>query len=200
MRGILATPPTPGSAGPVTPRRAAVRARGQCRRRGGAGQLPVSGRTARPRKHRRCSTLPPHSVVPTTWPLQQRSRCCMAAASKTGRARAFGHVVGVGVQGAHGLGHFGVGHLHQVVQVLLQHGQRTGVGNAHRHAVGQPGGHGCFHHAAGGQRVGVGRGAGAHHAHDARLVAQRQLGPQSPRRRPSPGQWARRPRPAAARR
>jgi hypothetical protein len=64
------------------------------------------------------------------------------AAAKLAAPGAFGHVVGVGENVAHGLGHFGVTHLHDVVQVFFQQGQRVGVGHANGHAVGQHGGHG----------------------------------------------------------
>jgi hypothetical protein len=59
---------------------------------------------------------------------------------------------------------------------------------------------GAFDHAAGGQRVGIGGGVAADHADDAHAGAPAPAWRRWPRRRPSPGRWARRPRRAAARR
>ena len=80
--------------------------------------------------------------------------------------------MGAGKNIAHSLGYLGVGHFDDVVDLPLQNRKGLGVGHAAGHAVGQQRGHRGFHHVAGGQRVGVGRGVGADHTNDAGLLCE----------------------------
>ena len=72
------------------------------------------------------STLPPSTPGPRF--CLGATRSCSAAASAA--APPFGHVVGVGEQGLHGGGHFGVAHLHDVVDVRASTARASGSATA----------------------------------------------------------------------
>jgi hypothetical protein len=78
-------------------------ARGRARPAATAARLPAPARGAKDA----LSTLPPVRAKPTAAP--RRAVALLHRGGQAGGAGALGHVVGVGEQDAHGLGHFRVG-------------------------------------------------------------------------------------------